>query len=289
MKKHAICMQCHRDPAQINLLTGLFPAALFDIYIHVDRKSGIRPEIEPRENVFFVPEEKRVDVRWGRFSQVEATLALFEALDPAEYAYIHLISGVDFPIKPPREIFDLCESGGKEYIQSGLLPGDTTWAWGGLDRFMVRYPDWMIRRPNERLVRALRLGYREIVMRSGLYRLRRCPTERFYRGSSWFSVSGEMVAWMLDALRARPEYVRFFRHGACIDEVFFATLARMSPFAGRIESDPRRYIRWQGGGNGGPAFLDESDLPAMRASKGFFARKIDDVNLCERIREELLA
>lgn len=289
MKKHIICVQCHRGAAQINLMTAQFPPELFDICIHVDRKSDIGPDIERRPNVFFVPDDRRVDVRWGRYSQVEATLALFAAFDPADYACVHLISGVDFPIKPPRTIIETCENTGAEYIQSGILPGDTTWRWGGLDRFMVRYPDWMIRRPNARLIRAVRVGYREIVMRSGLYRLRRCPTKDFYRGSSWFSVSGEMVAWMLEYLDAHPEYARFFRHGACIDEVFFSTLARMSPFADRIVSDPMRYIRWQGGGNGGPAFLDASDLPAMRESRGFFARKIDDLALCERIRDELLS
>ena len=287
MKKHAICMQCHRGPEQINLLTALFPPELYDIIIHVDRKSDIQPRIERHENVRFIADDRRVDVRWGRFSQVEATLALFDAINPGDYAVVHLISGVDFPIKSPREIYDLCQAAGAEFIQSDILPGNTTWSWGGFDRFMVWYPDWMIRRPDDRLARAVRVGYRELVMRTRLYRLRRCPIERFYHGSSWFSVSGEMVAWMQEYLRAHPEYTRFFRHGACIDEVFFATLARLSPFADRIRSTPMRFIRWQGGRNGGPAFLSEDDLPAMRESPGFFARKIESEALCERIAAAL--
>ena len=286
MKKHAIIMQCHTAPEQINLMTGLFPPEQFDFCIHVDRKSAIRPRLEARPNVFFVPDERRVDVRWGRFSQVEATLALLETVGLSRYAYVHLVSGVDFPIKPPDAILRACD--GREFIQCRVLPGDTVWAWGGLDRFMIRYPDWMIRRPNHRLARAVRIAYREFMMRTGLYRLRKTPVETFYRGSSWFSVTGQMAGWMLEYLAAHPEYVRFFRHGVCIDEVFFSTLAMRSPFAGNIDSDPMRYIRWEGGGNGGPAFLTGADIPAMAASRGFFARKIDDIALCREIRHQLL-
>ena len=286
MKKHAICIQCHAMPEQINRMIGLFPADAFDFYIHVDRKSEIRPLLDERPNVRFVPDDRRVDVRWGRFSQVEATLALFEQFDPSQYACIHLISGSDYPIKPPGRILEACD--GREFIQSRVLPGDTVWAWGGLDRFMVRYPDWMIHRPDRKLARIVRLAYRELMMRSGLYRLRRCPVETFYRGSSWFSVTGACLAWMLEYLAAHPEYTRFFRHGVCIDEVFFSTLVRLSPYAERIESDPRRYIRWSGGANGGPAFLTEADIPQMRESPGFFARKIDNLALCAAIEDSLL-
>ena len=286
MKKHAIIMQCHTAPEQINLMTALFPADRFDFIIHVDKKSGIKPQIEARENVFFVPDDRRVDVRWGRFSQVEATLALLRMIDPNRYAYAHLISGCDFPIKTPEQILGACD--GREFIESRILPGDTVWAWGGLDRYMVRYPDWMILRPEHRFVRAVRLTYREFMMRTGLYRLRRCPADTFYRGSSWFSITGECSAWMMDYIDAHPEYTRFFDHGVCVDEVYFSTLVRMSPFTGKVESDAMRYVRWKGGRNGGPAFLTEADLPAMAESRGFFARKIDDIGLCRTIRERLL-
>lgn len=286
MKKHAILMQCHTAPEQINLMTALFPADQFDFYIHVDRKSDIQPKIEARENVRFVPDGLRVDVRWGRFSQVEATLALLRMVDPERCAYAHLISGCDFPIKRPEAIVRACD--GREFIQSKILPGDTVWAWGGLDRFMVRYPDWMIRRPDHRAVRAIRLAYREIAMRTGLYRLRKTPTDAFYRGSSWFSITGECAAWMLEYIDAHPEYTRFFRHGVCVDEIYFSTLIRLSPFAGRIDGDPMRYIRWKGGRNGGPAFLTEADIPAMAESPGFFARKIDGIGLCRKIQSALL-
>ena len=131
----------------------------------------------------------------------------------------------------------------------------------------------------------IRLVYREFMMRTGLYRLRKCPVQTFYRGSQWFSITGRMGAWMTEYLRLHPEYIRFFRYGACIDEVFFSTLAMLSPFTSGIVSDPRRYIRWEGGANGGPAFLTEEDITGFLKSPGFFARKIDDIELCRKLSD----
>lgn len=287
MTKHAICIQCHERPEQVSLLAAQFPPGAFDVFIHVDRKSAIQPLIEARENVFFVPDDARVDVRWGQWSQVQATLALFRMIDPAKHAYAHLISGVDFPIKAPSEILKTCENG-LEYIESKPLPESTTWAWGGMDRLLVPTPRWMIRRPNETFFRVLRISWREFVMRTGVFRRRNWPVPKFYSGSSWFSVSGGLVGWMLEYLDAHPEYSRFFAAGACVDEIFFATLVRQSPYADRLAGSPMRFIRWKGGSNGGPSVLTAADIPAMAAHPGFFARKIDDRAVCERIRDALL-
>ena len=287
MSKHAVCVLCHDRPEQVNLIMAQFPPESFDFFIHVDRKSDILPRVDRRPNVFFVPDERRVDVRWGRFSQVEATLALMRMVDPAVHSRMHLISGADFPIKPAREILAHCDRD-REFIESKPLPEATSWAWGGMDRVLVRYPGWLIRRPDEALPRALRIAYRECVMRTGLLKRHDCPVDKFYAGAQWFSITGACAAWMLSYLDAHPDYIRFFETGACVDEIFFATLVRLSPFASRL-GGAMRFIRWEGGANGGPATLSDADVPAMRAHEGFFARKITDPALCLRLRDELLS
>ena len=72
----AILIQCHCNPEQINLFLGVLQCEEIDFFIHVDKKSNIQEKIDSYPNVYFVPNEKRVDVRWGTFSQVEATLTL---------------------------------------------------------------------------------------------------------------------------------------------------------------------------------------------------------------------
>lgn len=287
MPRHAIMILCHDRPEQVDLLAAQFPAANFDVFIHVDRKSAILPGIRRRENVFFVPEASRVDVRWGCFSQVEATLALLRMIDLPRYDYVHLISGADFPIKSPGDILEACRSG-LEFIESKPLPEATGWAWGGLDRVLVPTPDWLIRRPHAVFFRALRIIWREFVMRTGLFKRRRWPAPKFYAGAQWFSITGALAAWMLGYLDSHPDYCRFFAGGACVDEIFFATLVRLSPFADRLGPGPMRMIRWTGGADGGPATLTARDIPAMVAHPGFFARKITDISVCEQIRDRLL-
>ena len=77
-KKIAILMLCHTLPNQINDFIDRFNDGHFDFFIHVDKKSDIKPKITPRDNVWFAPDKKRVDVRWGTYSQIEATRLLIQ-------------------------------------------------------------------------------------------------------------------------------------------------------------------------------------------------------------------
>lgn len=73
--KIAILIQCHKNPEQINQLIDVLSHPDIDVIIHVDKKSAITNKINSKgKSVSFVPDKKRVDVRWGTFSQVKATL-----------------------------------------------------------------------------------------------------------------------------------------------------------------------------------------------------------------------
>lgn len=101
MEKQAVCILCHNKPEQINYLIEHMPAQYLDFFIHVDLKSDIINQIDEKENVFF---SKRINVQWGQFSQVEATLELFKIVQTEKYIYVHLISENDYIIKPVSEV-----------------------------------------------------------------------------------------------------------------------------------------------------------------------------------------
>lgn len=145
--KQAICIQCHTDSEMVNFLIRCMPKENFDFFIHVDKKSDIFDQIIRQKNVFFT---ERIDVRWGQISQVEASLAMFKIIDTSQYSYIHLISGNDFFVKTPAEIIDFFSNNESEYIESNHLPGNCTWAWHGVDRYSVYYPQWIINRPEKK-------------------------------------------------------------------------------------------------------------------------------------------
>lgn len=278
--KQAICIQCHAKPELVNYLIETMPEAFFDFYIHVDKKSNIYQEILRKENVFFAD---RVNVHWGRFSQVEATLSLFRMIDTEKYSYIHLCSGNDFVAKSPKEIARCFQFPGQEYIECNPLNANCTWSWHGEDRYACYYPQWMIQRPRRKLMRCIRVSYREFVMRTKLFKRHHFPVSEFYGGSSWFSITGGLLRWMLTYISEHPEYEKHFKHGVCVDEVFFSTLARISPYADRISNRHLRYMKWEGSTSGGPQVLTASDAAQFQQSEAIWARKFEDLQTIQTI------
>ncbi len=285
MKKHAVLIQCHNKPEQINKIIEILPAENFDFYIHVDKKSDIIDKIVKQENVFF---SERVDVQWGRGSQVVATINLLKILDTNKYSYVHLISGNDFIIKNPYEIISFFENNDLEYIESNPLDKDCTWSWHGMDRVRCYYPQWMIRRPKEKFFKISRILYREFIMRTKIFKRRNLPVKEFFGGSQWFSLTGKMIDWILGYLDNNPDYIEFFQHGVCVDEVFFSTLVKYSPFADKIANNHLRYMKWDTGiSTGGPATLTEYDFEDMITSEFIWARKFDDIKTVEKLADRL--
>ena len=284
MKKQAICVQCHDKPEQLNYLIEHMPESLFDFIIHVDSKSTIRNDIVTKNNVLFV---KSLNVQWGRFSQVEATLRMFKVLKLENYSYIHLISGNDFIIKSPQYFIEFFRENDKEYIQSDLLGEGCSWSWGGLDRYEVFYPQWLIKRPSHKFMRLIRLLYREFVMRSVIFKRKALPVQFFYGGSQWFSITSACCCWMLKYLEQNKEYMTFFRHGVCSDEVFFSTLVRYSPFSEKIENNSLRFMLWHGTVSGGPLELKRNNILQMIESDDVFARKFTDMDTIKEVYKQL--
>ena len=277
--KQVICIQCHNNPEQINELISCFPERV-DFIVHVDKKSDIENQIVHKENVRL---SERIDVRWGTFSQVEATLKMFEMLN-ARYQYVHLISGNDFIIKNPKAFLDFFDRNDTEYIQCNKLEKEScSWTGGGEDRYSVYYPQWMIKRPTEVNLHIVRVAYREFVMRTKLFKRKKFPVSEFYGGSSWFSLTGKMITWMMDYIKKNPEYIKFFKHGICSDEVFFSTLAKISPFSKNIANRSLRFMIWNGTTSGGPKELGKDDIEKMKKSECLFARKFVDMDTIKMV------
>ncbi len=281
-EKHAICIQCHNKPELINSLIKLLPKENFDFYIHVDEKSDIYYDIVREENIFF---SERIDVCWGCSSQIKATLILFDIIPTGKYKYIHLISGNDFIIKSVEEFLEFFSGKDTEYIESNIINGNSSLNWES--RYKVWYPGFLIKRPTYKLTRLLRFIYRVFVMRTGILKKRNLPVREFYGGSSWFSITDDMLTWMKMYLSEHNDYLEFFEHSLCCDEVFFSTLVRQSPYVDRIANDALRYLIWQGSNTGGPKELQKEDVGAMVVSPKLFARKITDISVVEEIIKEI--
>jgi len=283
--KIALAIQCHANSKQINRLIEFFHDEDIDIYIHVDKKSNIINEIEINNNVKIVKDS--VDVRWGQISQVEATLKLFNLINSSErsYDYVHLISGEDYPVKSLQEFKDFFKENKNEYIQYGFLPTKIL-SRNGIDRYSVYYPKWMIDRPCKILKRTIRVVYREFILRTHLFKRKFDLEDYICYGSSWFSITGACMKYILIYLKEHKKYYNFFKNSIYSDEMFFQTIIVNSPFKNHIKNDNLRYIDWSEK-QGSPKTLNIDDAKKAIFINTFFARKIVNMDVINFIEKSL--
>lgn len=124
-------------------------------------------------------------------------------------------------------------------------------------------------------------------MRTKIFKRKRFPVDQFYGGSQWFSITGESLEWMMNYLLDHKEYIDFFKHGVCTDEIFFLTLIRLSPYAINIKNNCLRFMIWEGSTSGGPCVLHENNIDEMLESECIFARKFEDIHTLQLIRKRL--
>jgi hypothetical protein len=185
----------HSAPDQLARLVRALrhPEARF--FIHVDKKTDIRPfkEQVSGEDVTFV--SRRVKVCWGGYSMVQATLNGFNAVLQASipFTHINLLSGQDYPLVPPAAIHQFLESHPRQNFMR-FLKVDTEWqeAIPRLDRYhLTQYPF-----PGSTRLAGLM---------TRLLPARRMPSDMVAVGrSQWFSITGEAARYLVSYLENSP-------------------------------------------------------------------------------------
>lgn len=287
----AFLIQCHKNAEQINCLLGVLKNDNVDFYIHLDKKSNIENQIQKREDIYFLSECERVDVKWGTFSQVQATLNLLnKAISVKKYDYYFLISGQDFPIQPIDNLLSyLSDNRNCNFLN--LFPSLNN----GLQRQnnydkrnQIVFCEWLLKRTF--LIRVIRRlwvsvtgGYNRTF---NLFKRENNLKVKFYFGSSWWCLNSVFVCYLKKYLTETPQYIEFFKKASCPDESFFQTLLMNSPFAD-TRRDYLHYIDWSEG-KSSPKNLSMDDLPLILESNKFMARKIDgDFELINKLKENL--
>lgn len=261
MKKHALLIQAHQDISYFIKLAKIQPNVNF--YVHMDAKSDYFPDAETAQlaNVFLLKD--RVSVRWGGFSQIEATLKLFEtAFANEDNAYFHLLSGEDVVLQP----FEVIE---KQWQQRFDFQAMMTCEMAPqyAYRFIMDSPhadtDWQ-RQLTGKIITKLQQGVAKI----------KTYHSPIYFGSQWFSVTRadwEKIVPFTD------EYSDFFRHKLVPDEHFFQTLiAEKLTNQICLSNDNRRQIIFDKNVNNGnsPIYLDLLKLERAKFDGYWFARKV---------------
>lgn len=214
MKIAALVRAYHR-PDQLGLLLDRLGGELWAPFVHIDRKSDIRPFAGLRRQAVFLSD--RVQVNWGGLSQVDAAVLLLRAAlrDPA-VTHFYLMSGQCYPVKTDDQVRQRIASfppGSANLMELTAMPVShkplerytRRWlhdvqdpiAWRFLSRVFPRLPD------------------------KPLTRLRGIP---LHGGGAWWLLERRTVEKMLAFLAENPWYWRLFRYSDCPDEMLLHSL-----------------------------------------------------------------
>lgn len=247
-----------------------------DIYIHIDLKTGdidTTPFVKEVKfsKVCFL--KKRVKVYWGHISVVEATLNLMSEAVKGDYDYIHLLSGVDFPIKSQSYIQDFFkENYGKEFVGFSKV----------LDRkIRERRTVWrqMVKGKYERTPRFIfRLNSLLVTVQRKLH-LHCVSPDNLKLGSEWFSITKSLAQ---ELVNQEKWILKRYKHVFVPDEMFVQTYLFEKNYMDRVYDYENefagccRYIDWN---RGTPYVWQNEDFDELVNSQYLWARKFSESNM----------
>lgn len=270
--KLCILIHAHKNVCQLNRLINKLSNPNVVIYVNIDKKSDINiNQIDNKAKLI----KRRINIQWGRFSQVEAILtSLKEIVSSESFDYLTLISGQDYPIKTIDDILHFFKSNPrKEYMQFASATNDNE----TLRRIQYYYFK------NDFVTKCLMVFMRKL-------NLKRHFVENLipYKGSSWWSLSYDCINYILTA--SNNKYINFFKTCFAPDEMFFHSIVLNSPYKTNVVNNDCVYIDWSEHLKN-PKLLTSTDFNKLMESNDLFARKFDmsvDANILELIDKKIL-
>ncbi|MDR2843050.1 MAG: beta-1,6-N-acetylglucosaminyltransferase [Candidatus Symbiothrix sp.] len=280
--KIAILILAHKNENQVNRLIHHL-AKDFDVYIHIDTRSGIK--IQPKNNIHVY---RKFKVYWGSFDNLKSTLFLLREAHKKHYNRYILISGQDLPIKSNAEISTFFANNSYEYIELNELP-KPEWHTenGGFDRVSRYYPN-RITLGNNRLIFKI-LFFIETQFFRLLLKVKKRPINyAFAGGEYWMNLSGNCVNRIFDYMARDKKFLKRFKWTYIPEELFFQTA--IHTIGGlKVISNSLRFVNWVQGALS-PRTLIQDDYEKIIHSDMLFARKFDeneDRNIIDSILEKI--
>jgi len=266
---------CHRltNPL-IFLVEELIKSPNSIVVIHVDKKAdieNIKINLPNSQQIHFL--EDRVDVQWGGYSQIDATLKLLHYSKKFDYKYFSLLSGDDIPLMKVSDIEKYLIVQNKEFLGHDKIIDP-------IPRVKFIYPKFFFGK-NKSIILKIKCRVFNLAQKIGFFNQNLDHLPKLYKGTSWFTLTKQAINYILDYITVNKFYDLAFKSSYCGDEVYFHTIIYNSPFKDKLnlnyESTPPemalRYIDWKTGPDY-PRTLDHTDLKKMMKSNLLFARKV---------------
>lgn len=272
----AVLILAHKNLDQVIELCNTLNS-FFNVYVHVDNKCQITTEQRRKLKDVSSYYSNKYNVKWGSYSIVRATIMLMnEALKNEDNQYFHLISGQDWPLRSPQEIFDYYENNNSIYMNyfksiDIVKSGEKLIWW---TRFYFNY-DYVNRRSlfgkiyHRFLIRGQRILKINKLKRFGI------QDNYMYSGEEWIDIPRDALEYALSEYERRKELQKIFSSSFCSDEMWIQTILCNSKFKQRIEKNTHRYINWERKNGSYPAILDDKDYEEIMKGQYFWGRKFE--------------
>lgn len=286
--KHAFLIIAHQDFQVLETLIEMLDYPNNDIFVHLDRKVHYRIKYKPKKSaLYLVPDDRRVDVRWGDCSQIWSELVLYRcAFENGPYDYYHLMSGIDLPIKSQSDIHAFFEKNeGKIFL--GLMQD----AWRTKSK--IAYYHILTRNLRgksftDRCGHVIHWLFTQVQKVLHIERDLSCFPE-LKKGANWCSLPNDAVAYLME----KETWIRErFKYTYAADEVYKASVLYNSHFRERFYSKKDEYegcLRLVDWTRGNPYVWTISDWDEIMGSNKLFARKFssEHLNLVLRLKDYL--
>lgn len=274
--KHAYLIIAHEDYAVLKLLLTMLDDSRNDIYLHIDKNADelfqqVKDFKTKHANFYLL--QNRINVYWGDISQIKVEYLLFEtAYNNYPYAYYHLLSGVDLPLKNQDYIHTFFQkNSGKEFVGFWNDKHHVR----DMNRKVSRYYFFMHYYKNKKHVlhKPTSLYRNTALLVQKIIRYKRKHNFKFKKGGNWVSITHDFCGYLL---QTKNKVLKRFRFTLCPDEIFLQTILWNSPFRKNIYNVDNaqigcmRLIDWQ---RGKPYVWQDEDFDELISSDALFARK----------------
>lgn len=248
--KIAYIFQIYKDFEYHAKIFRMLKESWCDIYVHIDKKSKINLKKYIKEygleDIHFL--KNRIAVYWGGFTQIQATLKLFQAVKKSKEKYDRIIFMTDneFPCWSNEKIYDFFKQHkGEEFfsiakrksnMQSFEYPESRVNVYSFFDCPLFKN---ISRNKLTRMMSNFWKFQRDMIGFS-----RKLLPYKYYRSHSKFYVTMDFVEFVLDYVKNNYNDMNTFKHTCCADEVFFITLLMNSRFKENLQDRLYRFHIW---------------------------------------------
>ncbi len=266
---HAWLIIAHNEFGILQRLVSALDVPENDIFIHLDKKVTVLPEIRVEyARLRFL--EDRVDVRWGSVSQIHCEFALFEAAAAdGPHDYYHIISGTTLPLKPLAEIEAFFAHNAGHNIFSGLcqdLPYQETLKVRRYNLFLHGYSAG-----NSLWKYASQFLWKSAIAAQRLLGIETNRGKSFYKASNWVSLTEDAVQYLLSKKKV---ILKTYRYSFCGDEFFVPSELMNSPMKDTIVNEKHYLLHNISRSNADTYRLNEFE--ELRKTGYLFARKFTE-------------